>query len=99
MSDRLILNTEIASLKNNINELRIENDELNSTIVNTNSQINTLELALSKEVSKASELSNVIKQQKNDFEKELFELNETLVCNILYFNILISCMKYYFISF
>ena len=95
MSDKLKLNTEIDSLKNNVIELRNENYELNSIIVNTKSQINTLELALSNEMSKANDLSNVIKQQKNDYVNELHELNETLVCYILYLNILTSCIKYY----
>ena len=80
MSNRLKLNAEVDSLKNSIYELRNENDELNSTMVNTNFQINTLELAFSKEVSKVTDLSNAITQQKNDYEKELLELNQTLVC-------------------
>ena len=79
MSDKLVLNTEIDSLKNNIIELRNENYELNSIIVNTKSQINTLELALSKEMSRSEELGSIVTQQKNDYENELHELNKTLV--------------------
>ena len=86
MSSRMILNSEIDSFKNIVDELRNKNDELNSTIVNTKSEINTLEFTLSQEISKASDLSNAIIQQKSDYEKQLFELNDTLVRFIIFFS-------------
>ena len=89
MSSRLILNTEIDLLKNNVGELRNENVELNSSLINSKSQINALDLALSNEVSKVSDLSNVITEQKNNYEKELLELKETLVCFNNFFETLI----------
>ena len=80
MSDRHDLVTEMGSLKNSVDELRNENDVLNSTIINSKSQINTLEFTLSKEMSRAEELSSIITQQKNVYEKEMLVLKETLVC-------------------
>ena len=97
MSSRLILDTEIDLLKNNVDELKNENKELYSTIVTTKSEIDTLELTLSKEISRAEELSSIITQQKKDYKKELHELNETLVCFIHFFYIYLVYHIHHFV--
>ena len=91
MLDRLTLNTEIHSLKNNVDELTIENSTLENVLSNTREKVACLEKSLLHQAEENLKLNNNVLSLKNEYEKKLSEadiLLDMMVCEYTFYALL-----------